>query len=102
MQAAPFVLEQDNATAAQASNCERQQGRNITRFQATIGKLQMTLLAGPIARQISIADPASRVRVNVIQTAGVEFFECCAEQACELPDAALHLRAGAEDERARG
>ena len=31
-------------------------GRNITRFQATIGKLQTTLRADPTARQISAAD----------------------------------------------
>src|SRR3981189_2133646 len=45
-------------------------GANITRFQATIGKLQTTLRAEPTARQISANDPSDLVRVNVVELPG--------------------------------
>ena len=48
-------------------------GANITRFQATIGKLQTTLCAEPTARQISASEPSSRVRVNVVLLPGSSF-----------------------------
>ena len=48
-------------------------GRNITRFQATMGKLQTTFRADPTARQISASDPSDRVRVNVVQLPGSSF-----------------------------
>ena len=48
-------------------------GRNITRFQATIGKLHTTLRAEPTARQMSAVDPSERVRVNEVQLPGSSF-----------------------------
>jgi len=48
-------------------------GRNITRFQATIGKLQTTFRADAVARQISATDPSDRVRVNVLLLPGSRF-----------------------------
>jgi hypothetical protein len=48
-------------------------GRNITRFQATIGKLHTRFRADPVARQISATDPSDRVRVNVVLLPGSNF-----------------------------
>ena len=74
-------------------------GANITRFQATIGKLQTTLCAEPTARQISASDPSDRVRVNVVLLPGSSFSIVSPQQARELADAALHLRSRAEKQR---
>ena len=74
-------------------------GRNITRFQATIGKLQTTFRADPIARQISATDPSDRVRVNVVLLPGSSFSMVSPKQPGKLPDAALHLRSRAEKQR---
>ena len=48
-------------------------GRKITRFQATIGKLQTRFRADPVARQISTTDPSDRVRVNIVLLPGSSF-----------------------------
>jgi len=48
-------------------------GANITRFQATIGKLQTTLCAVPTARQVSASEPSLRVSVNVALVPGSSF-----------------------------
>ena len=43
------------------------------RFHATIGKLQTTLRAVPIARQMSTTEPFDRVKVNVVLMPGSFF-----------------------------
>src|SRR5580704_14618353 len=48
-------------------------GRHMTRFHATIGKLQTTLCADPTARQISAMEPSDRVKVNVVFRPGWSF-----------------------------
>ena len=73
-------------------------GRNMTRFQATMGKLQTTL-RGPSDGTPDVAcwSPRMRVRVNVVVHAlEASFSDGFAEQTGKLPDAAMHLRAGAE------
>ena len=64
-----------------------------------MGKLQITFRADATERQISASDPSDRVRVNVAQLPGSSFSIGLAQQPGKLPDAALHLRAGAEKQR---
>ena len=75
MQAAPFVLNQDNPRRRAAAQTQRQQRAKITRFQATIGKLQTTFRADPTARQISAIEPSVGDRVNAMVDAGIEFLD---------------------------
>jgi hypothetical protein len=63
-----MVRRPRSRAAANASS-----GKNITRFQATMGKLQTTFRAEPTARQMSATDPSDRVRVNVVQLPGSSF-----------------------------
>ena len=58
VQAAPFVLNQDDAPPRSRAMASASSGRNITRFQATIGKLHTTFRADPTARQISATEPS--------------------------------------------
>ena len=73
MEAGPFMLDQDGTPARSRAIAMVSSGRNITRFQATMGKLQTTLRADLIARQISATDPSDCVRVNVLLLPGSSF-----------------------------
>ena len=92
VQPAPFVLNQDILRRRSRAIASTSSGGKITRFQATIGKLQTTLRAEPTARQMSATDPSARVRVNVVLLPGSIFSIVSPQQTRELPDAALHLR----------
>ena len=67
------MLNQDNLRRRNFAIASAASGGKITRFQATIGKLQTTLAAEPTARQMSASDPSARVKVNTVLLPGSSF-----------------------------
>ena len=70
----------------------------MTRFQATMGKLKTTFWAEPTAREVSKADPSTRVKVNVVLLPASNL-RSPHKATAKLPDAALHLRSCADKQR---